>query len=75
MERFYDLSSRLSLLGMLPVILYGLLYAWKVLLCPEDRRWDDFYGYTKGGHWLLSACAMLLGTFLVCVLLRLLYNL
>ena len=75
MERFYDLSSRLSLIGMLPVIVYGLLYAWKVLLCPENRCWDDFYGYTKGGHWLLSSCGMLLGTFLVCALLRFLYNL
>ena len=74
MERFHDLSSRLSLVGMLPVILYGLLYAWKVLLSPEPRRWDDFYGYTKGGHWLISTCAMLLATFLVCVLLRFLYN-
>ena len=73
LERFYTLSFSLSLVGVLPVILYGLLYAWKVLLCPEDRRWDDFYGYTRGGHWLLSACAMLLGTILICALLRFLY--
>ena len=75
MERFYTLSFPLSLLGILPVVLYGLLYAWKVLLCPEARRWEDFYGYTKGGHWLLSACSMLLGAFLICVLLRFLYGL
>lgn len=73
LERFHTLSSSLSLVGMLPVIVYGLLYAWKVLLCPEERRWEDFYGYTKGGHWLFSACAMLLGSFLICVLLRFLY--
>ena len=75
LERFHTLSFSLSLLGLLPVILYGLLYAWKVLLCPKTRRWEDFYGYTKGGHWLLSAVAMLLGTFLLCVLLRFLFNL
>lgn len=75
LERFHTLSFSLSLLGLLPVILYGLLYAWKVLLCPKTRRWEDFYGYAKGGHWLLSAVAMLLGTFLLCVLLRFLFNL
>lgn len=74
LERFHTLSFSLSLLGMLPVILYGLLYAWKILLCPENRRWDDFYGYNKSGHWMLSASAMLLGSFLICVLLRFLYN-
>jgi hypothetical protein len=75
MERFHELSFSLSLTGMLPVIVYGLLYAWKVLFCPEEKRWDDFYGYNKGGHWLLSSCAMLVGTFLVCILLRFLYRL
>ena len=75
MERFHELSPELSLTGMLPVILYGLLYAWKVLFCPKERRWEDFYGYTKGGHWRLSACAMVAGSFLICLLLRLLYRL
>ena len=75
LERFHTLSFPLSLLGVLPVVLYGLLYAWKVLLCPEPRRWEDFYGYTKGGRWLRSACVMLSGTFLLCVLLRFLYGL
>ena len=75
LERFHTLGFPLSLLGMLPVVLYGLLYAWKVLLCPKDRRWEDFYGYTRGGHWLLSVCAMLLGAFLVCVLFRFLCGL
>ena len=75
MERFHTLSFPLSLTGMLPVLLYGPVYAWKVMFCPESRRWDDFYGYTKGGHWRLSACAMFAGTFLICVLLRFLYGL
>ena len=74
MERFHTLSFALSLTGMLPVVLYGILYAWKVLFCHESRRWEDFYGYTKGGGWILSAFAMLAGSFLVCVLLRFLYN-
>ena len=69
LERFHALDFPLLLLGLLPVVLYEVLYAWKVLFCPEERRWEDFYGYTKGGHWLLSACVMLLGTVMICVLL------
>ena len=75
MEHFHELSAELSLTGMLPVILYGLLYTWKVLFCPKERRWEDFYGFTKGSRWQLSACAMLLGSFLICLLLRFLYRL
>ncbi len=70
LERFHRLSFPLSLLGMLPVVLYGMAYIRKVLFCPAGRRWEDFYGFTKGSHWPLSAGAMLFGSFLICVILR-----
>ena len=75
LERFYDLSFALSLLGIAPVLLYGLVYLYKVVLCPEDRRWEDFYGYNKSGKWPISFAAMLTGAFLICVLLRLFFRL
>ena len=72
LERFYTLSFALSLLGIVPVIVYGLVYLYKVVI---TGRWDDFYGYNKSGKWPISMAAMYAGGFLVCVLVRALYNL
>lgn len=74
-ERFYPLSLPLSLTGLLPVILYGLVYLNKVVLCPEEKRWEDFYGYNKNGKWPISFAAMMIGGALVCVMLWGLYRL
>lgn len=74
-ERFYPLPPAIALTGLLPVILYGGFYLYKVVLCPADRRWEDFYGYNKNGKWPLSFAAMVLGGALVCLLLRWLYSL
>ena len=35
-ERLYPLSLPLALTGLVPVILYGLVYLYKVVLCPEE---------------------------------------
>ncbi len=61
-----------ALLGMLPVVLYGMLYIYKVVLAPEDRRWEDFYGFNRGGKWPLSLAVMLLGTLILSIALWLL---
>lgn len=74
-ERFYPLALPLALTGLLPVILYGLVYLYKVVLCPEEKRWEDFYGYNKTGKWPLSFAAMMIGGALVCVALWGLYRL
>jgi hypothetical protein len=55
-----------ALLGMVPMALYGLLYGYKVLLAPEAKRWEDFYGFNKGGKWYISVCLMVLGTGAIC---------
>ncbi len=47
--------------GVAPVLLYGLLYGIMVLGVKEERRWEDFYGFNRGGKWKLSFCLMLLG--------------
>lgn len=64
-----------ALPGLLPVALYGALYLYRVILAPADRRWEDFYGFNRGGKWPLSMGAMLLGSFLVCLGLMALQNL
>ena len=63
------LSFPTALLGLLPVVLYSALYINRVLCAPESRRWEDFYGFNKGGKWPLSLAAMLAGTLLICLAL------
>ena len=63
-----------SLPGMIPVTCYGFLYLYKVIYAPEGRRWDDFYGFNKGGKWPVSLLCMLLGSFGLCMLFMLLQN-
>lgn len=65
----------LALIGLLPVVLYGPLYLYKVLYAPEKKRWDDFYGFNKTGKWPISFAAMLLGSFLICMGIMTLQNL
>ncbi len=52
-------------LGVLPVILYGGMYLYRVLLAPPAARWDDFYGFARGGKWYLSLVLMLIAAFLI----------
>jgi hypothetical protein len=56
------------LLGTLPVFLYACLYLKKVVLDPEEKRWEDFYGLNKG-HWLFSFIIMVAAGFLISVVL------
>ena len=71
MERWYVLSFSLSLLGILPVIIYGFIYLFEVVI---RKNWEDFYGYNKDGKWKLSMAAMFAGGFAVCMLIRILYS-
>ena len=56
-----------SLWGMLPVVLYGPLYLYKIRFAPKEKGWDDFYGFNRTGRWPVSFAAMLAGTFLICL--------
>ena len=51
--------------GVLPVLLYGALYCSMVIFAPEERRWEDFYGFNAKGRWALSFAAMLTATALI----------
>ncbi len=59
-------------LGILPVLLYGAVYLYRVLLAPEEKRWKDFYGFNRGGKIRVSYALMTVGTLLVSVALWLL---
>ena len=64
-----------ALWGLLPVTLYGLWYLYKIIYAPEDRRWEDFYGFNRGGRWPVAFAAMMLGAFAICMALMALQNL
>lgn len=69
------LSYRTAMIGVLPVLLYGVVYLYKVVIAPEGKRWDDFYGFNKGGKWPIAFTAMILGALFVCLGLTALQNL
>ena len=64
-----------SLFGLLPVALYGPVYLYHILLAPEGKRWNDFYGFNRGGKWSAAMAGMLAGTFLMCLGIMALQNL
>lgn len=61
-----------ALLGLVPVALYGVLYCYKAVFAPEKSRWEDFYGFNRGGRWPVAFAGMMIGTLAVCVALWLL---
>ena len=64
-----------SLWGMLPVVLYGPVYLYKIMFALPEKRWDDFYGFNKQGKWPVAFAGMVLGTFLICMGIMALQNL
>ena len=61
--------------GMPPVVLYGPIYLYKIIYAPEGKRWEDFYGFNKGGKWPIAFTGMVIGTFLICLGIMALQNL
>ena len=53
-------------LGIVQVVVYGIVYAYKVLYAPDGKKWDDIYGFNKGGKWGIAVVLMLGATALVC---------
>lgn len=62
LEKQPELRFRSVFLGLIPTMLYGIVY---VMLVVFQKRWLDFYGFNIGGHWKLSCCLMLLATFFI----------
>lgn len=63
-----------ALWGLVPVVVYGVWYLYKILYAPKEKRWEDFYGFNKTGKWPVSMAAMFLGAFAVCMGLMALQN-
>ena len=56
-------------IGALPVPIYGAWYLYKVVFAPEEKRWEDFYGFNRGGKWALSVGLMVLAGALIALAL------
>lgn len=64
-----------SLLGLIPTFIYGLIYMTLVVKIGEQRGgWEDFYGFTSGGKWVLSSVMMHIGTYALCAVVLLVHN-
>ena len=63
------MSLGTALLGVLPVLAYGAMYLYRVVYAPVSKRWEDFYGFNKGGRWPIAFGAMVAGTLLICAAL------
>ena len=55
--------------GILPVALYGGMYLYRIVYAPPEKRWEDFYGFNRGGKWPVSLAAMIAAAFAVSLLL------
>ena len=45
-------------IASLPVPVYGALYMYRVIYAPEEKRWEDFYGFNRDGKWAVSVVLM-----------------
>ena len=62
------------LLAILSFLCCEKRYLYKVLCAPEGKRWEDFYGFNKGGKWPVSLAVMLTGNLAVCMVFMFLQN-
>lgn len=69
------ISIKESLIALLPVMLYAMVYYFMVeILGPDNGGWDDFYGFfTRIPSWISLLTFMPL-TFGVATVIRLLHN-
>ncbi len=64
-----------SLWGLLPVVLYGPHYLYRIRFAPEGKQWEDFYSFNKHGQWKRSFALMFAASLLLCVLFWLIQKL
>ena len=44
-----EMTLATAMIGVIPVLIYGLVYLYKVIYAPEDKRWDDFASMQNPG--------------------------
>ena len=75
LEQQVVIGRKWILIGTVPMLLYGALYLYKVVIKGEDNGgWPDFYGFNRNGKWYISIAAMQTANLLICAALRFLHN-
>ena len=64
-----------SLWGLVPVAVYGQHYLYRVVHAPEEKRWEDYYGFNKQGKWPVAFGIMMAGAFALCLVFMKVQNL
>ena len=66
LERSPDIRRKETSWCLLPTFVYEAVYLYKVMILkPGKGGWFDFYGFTMGGMWYLSAIAIPLATWII----------
>ncbi len=60
-----------SLLGAIPVVLYGGVYFYNVII---SQAWSDFYGFTNLGSWQVVSAVFVVCSIVLCMIIMLIFN-
>lgn len=74
-ESYYKISIKMSLMSIIPVFVYALIYIYEVIIKGTSAGgWEDIYYFTKFASPVFSFVAMMLISFLIAVIIGLIYN-
>lgn len=74
-ESYYNISKKDVLKSMIPVLLYSMVYIYKVIILGVDKGgWKDIYYFATYAPPLFSFIFMMTMTYLVALLVRFIYN-
>lgn len=81
LEKGPTLTWEENFVAVIPMLAYGLVYTRQVIFASERdesgnliKGWEDFYYFTRMGHWIIPLCIMTAATFAVAIGVRLLHN-
>ena len=75
LETEYKIRFPQTLLGIIPMAVYGCVYMTEVVLIgKENGGWRDFYQFNQGGRWYITMIVMLVSTFVISLLVALFHN-
>lgn len=72
-ESYYKITFKISLMAILPVFIYALVYIYKVIIVGEEAGgWKDIYYFA--GNPVFSFCSMMATAIIVAVVIAFIYN-